>query len=47
MALLGIGPGPEVGRAYKYLMELRMDRGPMTEDEATAALLEWWQTQAS
>jgi poly(A) polymerase len=42
MRLLGIGPGPEVGRAYKHMMELRMDRGPMTEDEATAALLEWW-----
>lgn len=45
MRLLGIGPGPEVGRAYKHMMELRMDRGPMTEDEATAALLEWWATE--
>ena len=45
MRLLGIGPGPEVGRAYKHMMELRMDRGPMTEDEATTALLEWWATE--
>ena len=45
MRLLGIGPGPEVGRAYKHMMELRMDRGPLTEDEATAALLEWWATE--
>ena len=45
MRLLGIRPGPEVGRAYKHMMELRMDRGPMTEDEATAALLEWWATE--
>jgi poly(A) polymerase len=42
MELLGIGPGREVGAAYRYLLELRMDRGPMTEEEASAALLEWW-----
>ena len=41
MKILGLAPGREVGEAYKYLLELRMDRGPMTEDEATAALLEW------
>ena len=45
MNILGIGPGPAVGRAYKYLMELRMDRGPMSEEEATAALLAWWSDQ--
>ncbi len=42
MEILGIGPGPEVGRAYKHLMELRMDRGPMSQEDATAALLAWW-----
>ncbi|HEU4513015.1 MAG TPA: CCA tRNA nucleotidyltransferase [Nocardioidaceae bacterium] len=47
MQLLGIGPGPEVGRAYRYMMELRMDRGPLSEEEATAALLDWWKSQAS
>lgn len=41
MAILGIGPGREVGAAYKYLLDLRMDRGPMSEEEARAALLEW------
>jgi poly(A) polymerase len=41
MEILGIGPGREVGAAYRYLLELRMDRGPMSEDEARAALLEW------
>ena len=41
MQILGVPPGPEVGRAYKHLMELRMDRGPMTEAEATEALLAW------
>ncbi|WP_460865278.1 CCA tRNA nucleotidyltransferase [Nocardioides pakistanensis] len=42
MTILGIGPGREVGEAYKYLLELRLDRGPMSEEEATAALREWW-----
>jgi poly(A) polymerase len=45
MEILGIGPGPEVGRAYKHLMELRMDRGPMSQEEATEALLEWHASQ--
>ncbi|HJR37939.1 MAG TPA: CCA tRNA nucleotidyltransferase [Nocardioidaceae bacterium] len=47
MEILGIGPGREVGRAYKHLMELRMDRGPMSQEEATAALLEWWSARSS
>jgi poly(A) polymerase len=42
MQILGIGPGPEVGRAYQHLLELRMDRGPMSQEEATRELLEWW-----
>ena len=41
MAILGIGPGREVGEAYRFLLELRMDHGPMTEERATEALLEW------
>ncbi|MCP2291394.1 poly(A) polymerase [Nocardia amikacinitolerans] len=46
MELLGLRPGPEVGKAWRYLKELRLDRGPMTRDEAEAALLEWWKTQS-
>jgi poly(A) polymerase len=42
MALLGLRPGPEVGQAYAFLLELRLDRGPMSEDEARAELLAWW-----
>jgi poly(A) polymerase len=41
MEILGIGPGREVGQAYKHLMELRMEHGPMSFDEARAALLDW------
>ncbi|WP_412778595.1 CCA tRNA nucleotidyltransferase [Nocardioides sp. Root79] len=42
MGILGIGPGREVGEAYKFLLELRLDNGPMSEEAATAALKEWW-----
>jgi len=42
MERLGIPPGPVVGEALAYLMELRMERGPLAEDEAYAALDAWW-----
>ena len=41
MERLGIGPGPAVGDALTYLMELRMDRGPIDKDEAFGLLDEW------
>lgn len=42
MEVLGIGPGREVGEAYSFLLELRMDEGPRSPEEAAAALREWW-----
>jgi poly(A) polymerase len=42
MTLLGIGPGREVGEAYRFLLEHRIDNGPMTPEEAEAALRGWW-----
>ncbi|MES6566058.1 CCA tRNA nucleotidyltransferase [Cutibacterium acnes] len=45
MATLDIKPGPEVGKAYKFLLNLRLDEGPHTLDEAKNALLAWWATQ--
>jgi poly(A) polymerase len=42
MEILGIPPGREVGAAYKFLLELRMDNGPMSQDAARAALLHLW-----
>jgi poly(A) polymerase len=42
MAILGIGPGPAVGRAYKHLLALRMEQGPLDKDAAEAALRAWW-----
>lgn len=41
MELLGIQPGPLVGRAYKHLLALRMERGPIDHDEAVAELRRW------
>ena len=43
MEILGLPPGREVGEAYRYLLELRMDHGPMSEEDATAALKAWWE----
>jgi poly(A) polymerase len=41
MELLGVRPGPVVGQAWRYLKELRLDRGPLTHDEAEAELFKW------
>jgi poly(A) polymerase len=46
MKLLGIPPGPLVGKAWTYLKELRLDRGPLEHDEAVAELLRWAGEQA-
>ena len=42
MALLGLSPSREVGEAYKFLLELRLDEGPLGEEEAERRLREWW-----
>ncbi|HET7385126.1 MAG TPA: CCA tRNA nucleotidyltransferase [Nocardioidaceae bacterium] len=42
MEILGIGPGREVGQAYRFLLDLRMDRGPLPPEDAEAALRAWW-----
>ena len=45
MELLGIGPGRAVGQALGFLMELRLDEGPLGEEEAAARLRAWWAAQ--
>ena len=42
MAILGVKPGPAVGQAYRYLLEQRLDDGPIGAEEATSRLLAWW-----
>jgi poly(A) polymerase len=45
MDLLGIKPGPLVGKALAHLLELRLDRGPMSEQEAVEELRAWAREQ--
>ncbi len=46
MRILDIRPGRAVGEAYRYLLELRMDEGPLGADEAEARLRAWWADRA-
>jgi poly(A) polymerase len=41
MGILGLKPGPLVGRAYKFLKDLRMEQGPLGKERATQELLRW------
>lgn len=43
--VLGVGPGPVIGKAYAFLLELRLENGPMGHDAAVAALKQWWAAQ--
>ena len=43
--LLGIEPGPVVGRALNHLLELRLEEGPLEPERAEAELLKWWADQ--
>ena len=45
MRLLGLPPGPDVGRAYRHMLAIRMDTGPLDPDAAQAELLRWWAEQ--
>jgi poly(A) polymerase len=45
MEILDLKPGPDVGRAYKFLLELRLDEGPSAYEDAKIRLLAWWQAR--
>jgi poly(A) polymerase len=45
MALLDLKPGPVVGRAYKFLLEERMENGPLEPADAESRLRAWWAGQ--
>lgn len=43
MRILDLRPSRDVGEAMRYLLELRLDNGPLGEEEATRRLLAWWE----
>jgi poly(A) polymerase len=45
MKILSIKPSPIVGKAYDFLLELRLEHGPLGQEKAKAELLKWWQKQ--
>jgi poly(A) polymerase len=47
MAILGIGPGREVGEAYRHLLDLRMEHGPLGPEAAEDALRTWWASRSA
>ncbi|HKX14857.1 MAG TPA: CCA tRNA nucleotidyltransferase [Propionibacteriaceae bacterium] len=47
MEILGIPEGPDVGRAYAFLLERRLEDGPLGEERAREELLTWWADQQS
>ena len=47
MQLLDIPAGPLVGEAWSFLKELRLERGPLSTEEATAELLAWWRSRGN
>jgi poly(A) polymerase len=47
MELLGIPAGPQVGEAWRHLKELRLDRGPLSREEAIAELKTWWEARGN
>jgi poly(A) polymerase len=46
MAILGIPAGPQVGEAWRFLKDLRLERGPLPPDEAEAELRSWWERRS-
>ncbi|MFN3708348.1 CCA tRNA nucleotidyltransferase [Microcella sp.] len=47
MRILGLRPGPEVGAAYRYLLEVRLDEGPLAADAAEQRLRDWWSARGN
>ncbi len=42
MEILGIPASPLVGKAYNFMLELRLEHGPLGDERAKAELLKWW-----
>lgn len=46
MDILGIGPSKTVGQAYRFLLDQRIENGPLGEEAAKEKLLQWWAEQS-
>jgi poly(A) polymerase len=46
MTILNVPSGPMVGKAYNYLLEVRLDEGPLTREQAIERLTTWWNSQS-
>jgi poly(A) polymerase len=47
MAHLGLSPGRDIGRALDFLLELRLEEGPLGAKEARRRLDAWWAEQVA
>ena len=45
MQILNLTPGPAVGKAYNHMLEVRLEQGPLSKEDAIAELNRWWQAQ--
>lgn len=45
MEILGLSPGPEVGKAWNFMKELRLERGSLEREDAIAELKRWWEKE--
>jgi poly(A) polymerase len=46
MEILDIPAGPMIGKAYNYLLNVRLDEGPLSHDQAVEHLKKWWSSQS-
>ena len=46
MRILGVPAGPAVGEAYRFLLEVRLDEGPLEPEAAEARLVAWWRERS-
>ncbi len=45
MEILGLQPGPQIGQAYKHMLNFRLDNGPVDREVAVEELQRWWAEQ--
>ncbi|MCT6919404.1 MAG: HD domain-containing protein, partial [Bifidobacteriales bacterium] len=47
MQILDLKPGPQVGRAYRHMLDYRLDQGPVDRQTAEQELRDWWQREGA